>query len=129
MKRCADASFLIDVGRSDIGAASLLREMQLAGEPLMAPAPAVAELLLGAYLHRGEARDEAIAFAETIESIPTDYTIAAEAAQIGSELYRAGRPMPMVDLLVAATARAVKLALITRDRAFDRVPGLVVSKY
>lgn len=129
MKRCADASFLVDVGRSDIGAASLLREMQLAGEPLMAPAPAVAELLLGAYLHRGKARDEAIAFAETIESIPTDYTIAAEAAQIGSELYRAGRPMPMVDLLVAATARAVKLALITRDRAFDRVPGLVVSKY
>lgn len=129
MKRCADASFLIDVTRAHLGATAKLREMQLTGEGLRSPAPAVAELLLGAALHRGEARRQTISFAEEIETIPVDYLVAAEAAQIGLELYRAGRPMPMIDLLVAATARSQKMALLTRDKAFGRIDGLTVDEY
>lgn len=129
MRRCADASFLIDVTRSDLGAVEVLRDIQLAGEPLLSPAPAVAELLLGAFLHKGKAMEQAVAFAEALESIPTDYLVAAEAAQIGAELYRKGRPLPMVDLLIAATARAGKLSLITRDKAFDQIAGLSVTPY
>lgn len=129
MKRCADASFLIDVVRSDIGAVRLVREMQLGGESLHAPAPAVAELLLGALLHKGRARSETIALAEEIETIPTDYLVAAEAAQIASELSGRGRPLPMIDALIAATARLQKMALVTRDKAFSNISGLTIQGY
>lgn len=129
MRRCAAASFLIDVLRSDPGAVQLLREMQLAGESLRVQAPAVAEVLLGALLHKGAARSEPIALAEEIETIPTDYLVAAEAAQITSELYGSGRPLPMIEVLVAATARLQKLALVTREKAFSNITGLTLEGY
>lgn len=129
MRRCADASFLIDVIRSDVGAVERLREIQLAGESLSAPAPAIAELLLGALLHQGQSRRETIAFAEELDTLPTDYEVAAEAAQIAAQLQLAGGRMPMIDVLIGATARLRKLALMTRDRGFKRIEGLVIDPY
>jgi tRNA(fMet)-specific endonuclease VapC len=129
MKWCADASFLIDVSRGDIGAAAKLREMQLAGEVLQSPAPAVAELLLGAYLHTGKAQTEALTLAEEIETIPIEFETAAQAARIAAALIRAGKPLPMVDILIAAAALSNNLALLSRDQGFDRIEGLVVERY
>lgn len=129
MRRCADATFLIDVIRSDVGAVERLREIQLAGESLSAPAPAIAELLLGALLHKGRSQRETIAFAEQLDGIPTDYVVAAEGAQIAAQLLRTGGRMPMIDVLIGATARLHKLALMTRDLGFRRIEGLVIDPY
>jgi len=129
MNRCADASFLIDVTRGDIGAVGKLREIQLAGEALTSPAPAVAELLLGAYLHSGRAQTEAVSFAGEIETIPIEFETAVLAARIAAKLVRAGKPLAMVDILIAAAAVSKNLALLTRDQGFSRIDGLVVEPY
>lgn len=129
MNRCADATFLIDVMRGDPGASETIHEMRATGEALRSPSPAVAELLLGAFWHAGRARRQALEFAREIETLPIDFDAAAEAARIGAGLFRKGKPLPMVDLLIAATARNHHLTLLTRDRGFSHVEDLVVERY
>jgi tRNA(fMet)-specific endonuclease VapC len=41
-----------------------------------------------------------------------------------AELKRAGTPIPTNDLWIAALCRQHDLPLLSRDRHFDRVPGL-----
>ncbi len=129
MTRCADASFLIDVTRGDPGAAEKIREMQLAGEPLRSPAPAVAELLLGAILRGGEVERMTLRFAADIEVLGTDYQVAAEAARLGAAQIRRGRPIPITDLLIAATARLQQMALLTRDQGLRDIEALTTEPY
>lgn len=129
MNRCADATFLIDVVRGDAGASERVHEMRATGEPLRSPSPAVAELLLGALWRAGRAQRQTLEFAREIETLPIDYDVAAEAARIGARLFRKGRPLPLVDLLIAATARVHHLVLLTRDRGFSNIEDLAVEPY
>lgn len=46
-------------------------------------------------------------------------------ADIRGELKRAGRPIPGNDLWIAALARQHSLPVLSRDRHFDRVSGLI----
>ena len=50
--------------------------------------------------------------------------VAKEYGVVKQELRRKGRPIPENDIWIAATARQLKLALVTRDRHFDEVDGL-----
>jgi tRNA(fMet)-specific endonuclease VapC len=129
MIRCADATFLIDVTRGDPGAAETLREMRIAGEPLRSPAPAVAELLLGAHLLGGSVARKTLEFAADVEVLPIDYAVASEAARIGAVLDRRGRRLPMTDLLVGATAVVHQMALLTRDQGLSGIEGMVSESY
>lgn len=129
MNRCADATFLIDVVRGDPGAAEKIHEMRATGEALRSPSPAVAELLLGALWHAGTVKHRTLEFAREIETLPIDFDAAAEAARMGAGLLRRGKPLPLVDLLIAATARNHHLALLTRDRGFSNIEDLVVEHY
>ena len=129
MNRCADATFLIDAIRGDPGASEKVREMQLTGEPLRSPAPAVAELLLGAFLHSGKKGQLAVALAREVETLPVDYNAAEEAARMAGALHRIGRALPMLDVLVAATAVINHLALLSRDRGLRWIERLVVEDY
>ena len=45
-------------------------------------------------------------------------------ASIGSELKKAGKPIPTNDLWIAALCRQHSLALLSRDRHFDAVAGI-----
>jgi tRNA(fMet)-specific endonuclease VapC len=45
-------------------------------------------------------------------------------AEIRLELKRAGTPIPVNDLWIAALCRQHNLPILTRDHHFDRVPGL-----
>lgn len=91
-----------------------------------------AELLYGA---RKSARvDENIRllrrFFAPLASLPFDDRCADEAGLIRLDLERSGRPIGPNDLLIAATARAHDLVLVTRNtREFDRVPGLRVDDW
>lgn len=60
-------------------------------------------------------------FAERIYAI--DQTIADRWGRLVAETHR--QPLFIVDSLIAATALSHGLTLITRDRAFERVPGLL----
>jgi tRNA(fMet)-specific endonuclease VapC len=48
---------------------------------------------------------------------------------IRAELKRAGTPIPANDVWIAALCRQHSLALISRDRHFDAVPGITVLKW
>lgn len=91
-----------------------------------------AELLYGA---RKSARiDENLRllrrFFAPLVSLPFDDRCADEAGLIRLDLERSGRPIGPNDLLIAATARAHDLVLVTRNtREFDRVPGLRVEDW
>jgi tRNA(fMet)-specific endonuclease VapC len=64
-------------------------------------------------------------FFAAIPSVAFDDACAEEYGIIRSELTRTGRPIGPNDLLIAATARAHDLTLVTRNtREFSRIPSL-----
>lgn len=127
--RCLDATYLIDYLEGQPAAVEKMREWTSLAERLTSPAPAAAELLLGAYFEGGKALSEALGLLETVEVLPVDAPVATEAAQLGAELLRRGAAVPMVDLLIAAAARFHRGVLVSRDTSFGRIAGLAVETY
>jgi tRNA(fMet)-specific endonuclease VapC len=91
-----------------------------------------AELLYGA---RKSARVEdnlrlLLRFFAPLVSLPFDDRCAEEAGLIRLDLERSGRPIGPNDLLIAATARAHDLVLVTHNRReFERIPGLRIEDW
>jgi tRNA(fMet)-specific endonuclease VapC len=91
-----------------------------------------AELIYGA---RKSARVEANLsllgrFFLPLMSLPFDDRCAEEAGLIRLDLERSGRPIGPNDLLIAATARAHDLVLVTHNRReFERIPGLRIDDW
>jgi predicted nucleic acid-binding protein len=87
-------------------------------------------------LHRGvlaaraehrAARLAVLSYAErTFDALPVDERVAPQYGRIADEASRSGRDVRrhLADLLIAATAAAHGLLLITRDRALGATPGL-----
>ncbi len=87
-------------------------------------------------LHRGvlaarpeqrAARLAVLSYAErTFEALPVDGRVAPQYGRIADEASRLGRDVRrhLADLLIAATAAAHGLLLITRDRGLGATPGL-----
>ena len=125
-----DSSILIDAERGSLDLDQLLS--QSADIELAISAITAAELLHG--VHRAskkshKARREA--FVERLLEIwpvlPFDLTAARMHARLWAELAAKGISIGAYDLLIAATALANGLALVTRDkRSFPKVPGLQV---
>jgi tRNA(fMet)-specific endonuclease VapC len=62
--------------------------------------------------------------------LPLDESSAAEAGRLRDSLQRVGTPIGPYDLLLAGTARAHNLTVVTRNlREFSRVPGLRVENW
>jgi tRNA(fMet)-specific endonuclease VapC len=69
-------------------------------------------------------------FFDPFVSLPFDDRCAGEAGLIRLDLERSGRPIGPNDLLIAATARAHDLVLVSGNtREFGRVPGLRVDDW
>jgi tRNA(fMet)-specific endonuclease VapC len=86
-----------------------------------------AELLRGALRsQRVELNLERLAiFFAPLRSLPFDDTAAEHFARIGAELLKRGTPIGPNDLVIAATALAHQVTLVTHNTAeFSRVPGL-----
>lgn len=86
-----------------------------------------AELLYGARRSQRVAENLRLLdeFFATIASIPFDDSCADEYGKIRFELERTGTPIGPNDLMIAATARAHGLTLVTHNRReFARVPEL-----
>lgn len=127
--RCVDTSFCIDFIRGDHGAVALARELEAAGEQISVPSPVVTEFLTGAYSRKGKELEKSIALFERLSVAETSYAVALEAARIGGECIRKGEPRATLDLLVAATAVSLRCPLVTRDRDFSSIPGLILVTY
>jgi tRNA(fMet)-specific endonuclease VapC len=64
-----------------------------------------------------------------VEVLPWNSAAAHRYAAIRAVLERSGRPMGNMDLLIAAHALAVEAVLVTHDRVFRRVKGLMIEDW
>ncbi len=56
--------------------------------------------------------------------------ISLRAAELAASLQRSGQPIGLIDTLLAATAHAYGLTMVTRNvRHFEHVPGLAVENW
>lgn len=122
-----DTTFLIDAERD-------LQDLDAAlddEDDAAVAAITVAELLVGvetaAESHRASRRDFAEDVVTSLPVIPYDLGVAREHAFLLTAVKRAGKPRGAHDLLIAATAKATRRAVVTADeRAFDDLPGVHV---
>lgn len=103
-------------------------------EPVDFGIPAIvrAELLLGVLKSKAPDRTRATVetFLAPIETIPFDQAGAKHYADIRHDLEAKGTPIGPNDLLIAATARARHLTLITHNtNEFRRVTGLAIEDW
>lgn len=118
-----DATFLLAVERQDEAALDLLKRFQEAGEPLRIPATVWIDYLAAFDPRRRHDAMDRLAQAATFE--PVDRPVADEAARLQHDLGSGGGQEGWLDLLVAATCLRRQERLVSADRGYDRVPGLV----
>lgn len=124
-----DSSFLIDLLDGLAPAVQAARELDTRGEARYLTAPAASEVLVGAYLLGGPYLERTRTLVDSLPLLPFDREAYHEAGRLGSELVRRGTPLGQADLFVAALSIRHGERLLTRDRAFHRVPGLQVETY
>lgn len=127
--RALDARYCFDLLRGDAGAADRAREWESQQEPLTIPAPALAEFLRAAYRQGGRFLERSLTLARRLPALPLEREAADEAAGLGGALHRRGLAVGNLDLLIAAVVRKNRGILVTRDRAFQRIPGLHLETY
>lgn len=110
----------------------LARLTQREPEELSVAVMTVAELWFGALKSADPARGRAVtdAFLEPFEWLPFDETAADHYASARLHLERRGQPIGERDLIIAATALAHDLTVVTGNvREFQRVPGLRLENW
>jgi len=115
-----DTSFILDLWGGDPSAVAKAQEINVRGEPLYIPTPALFELWDGvARSHRpGEETEKIRAFVASHHLLPFGEGDAREAGLLQGRLARTGRPMNTVDVMVAGMAKARQQAVLAADRRF-----------
>jgi tRNA(fMet)-specific endonuclease VapC len=132
MAQLIDSSALISLERRGLPPDSIHRIVP--AESAAIASITASELLAGIHRARpSERRLRREAFVETVLVIlpvlPFDLLVARVHARVGAELLAVGQPIDSNDLLIAATALAYGLPVMTENvRDFERVPGLVVHR-
>ena len=135
MRYIADTTFLIDLVNGDKGAVELAEELDSTGEGMALSAISVEEYIRGVYfLFSGKKLKEKLRAAKgdlaPFTVIPVDEAVAFKAAEIDASLAKEGLMLSLADILIAATALANNLVLVTRNvKHFKRVRGLKVRRY
>ena len=127
--RALDATYCFDFLRGDPGAKERAAAWATDQERLTIPAPALAEFLRSGYRQGGRVLDRSLALTRRLEVLPLDAETAEEAARMGGELDRKGLAVANLDLLIAAIVRKHRAILVSRDRDFQRIPGLHLETY
>ena len=64
---------------------------------------------------------------QSVETVPTDERVWAEARRLAQETRRRALTLPATDLLIAACARVHGLEILHRDGHFDRLASIVAA--
>lgn len=122
-----ETSFVVDLLRGDPRALAKARELDGRGEAVYLPAPALFELWEGvarsARVRRS--RDLLEDFIKAQDLLPFAPEDAREAGFLSGNLKKEGRPMGTVDIQLAGMAKARGETLLTGDRDFSALSGLV----
>ena len=120
-----DSSFLIDLMRSQPRATQLLARLENAKELLLLTSPVVYELLSG-LRHKGSRAD--LIKVETLlrdyPSVDFDFAAARRAAEVRAEIHRTGRPVGVVDVMLAGIALAHGHGVVSRDEGLAELAPL-----
>jgi tRNA(fMet)-specific endonuclease VapC len=130
--------FLLDTGiASDYlnkrhGVFERARAERAKGNPVGIAVPVLAELVYG--IERSVTRDANIKFLRaalpTLRLWPFDQVAAFEYGRLYAELLRIGRPMQVVDIMIAAVALTLgNCTVISKDSDLTAVPGLSVENW
>lgn len=127
MKRVLlDTNAYVAFKRGENGIVELLRR----ADEIIVPTVVLGELLAGFALGRCEARnrEEMAAFLASprVRVVPADEGTADSYARVFVLLRRKGRPIPVNDLWIAATALQHGLLLVTFDEHFQFIEGLPI---
>ena len=126
----ADTSFVIDLMRREAGALRLSAGFEREEIALATTAVTAMELLKGAYL--SDNRDNLVK-ARTVLHLFTvlavDETMYEVYGRLAAGLSRAGTPVGDFDEIIAAVTLCHDGKIITRDRHFEKIPGLTVITY
>ena len=121
-----DSTFLVDLMKGDPGARGKAADLNARRESRFLSTPVLYEVLVG-ILFRGS-RQEAEVFAgiaSRFAILPFDERSARTAADIQTDLLRAGRPKSHADVMIASVAAAGGHSLVTRDHGFQDIAGIV----
>ncbi len=122
MRALLDTSFFVvtEPGRP-LGAAPDVTETEVS-------MVTVAELTLGVLMADDATRPDRLATLSAVESswdpLPVNVGVARAFARVVAGLRRDLRRVPVLDALIAATAIAEGIPLVTQDRDFDAIAGL-----
>jgi tRNA(fMet)-specific endonuclease VapC len=94
--------------------------------------PVLAELVFG--IEYGENRDRNMqALRSVLPSLkvwPFERAAAYEYGRLAAELRRSGRPMQVIDMMIAAIAIALgNCTVVTKDSDFAAIPGLTIENW
>ena len=126
-KRLLDTNIII----AFLGGDLQVQERLDAVSELLLPLVVLGELYYGA-VHSGRPQQNAAEverFARSCVVLGIDVETAQLYGSIKAELRRKGRPIPENDLWIAACARQHDLVLVTRDRHFNQVAGLLTEAW
>ncbi len=95
------------------------------------PSIAIGELYYGAQqsAHVAKNMDRVRVFASNAAVLACDAGTAEQYGKIKSELKSKGRPLPENDLWIAAIAKQYSLSVVTRDRHFKEIDGLLLEEW
>ena len=92
----------------------------------------LAELTVGVLMANDADRPARVATLSAVEStwdaLPIDAEVARQFGRIVAALRLAGRRVPVLDALVAATALVEQIPVVTQDRDYDAIPGVGVIR-
>ena len=107
-----DADFIIDIEKRIATSLDLFRRLDAGGHDLLLSVVAYAEYYSGVWRGVRPAMDDLI---DSLRLIDVTEPIAAQAARYRLEFKTRGRPLQLMDCLIAATARELGATLVTRN--------------
>ena len=125
MRVALDTNRLTDLLRGDAELADLLGTCEEIWVPLFVLAEIKAGFHGGSQRHRNEMILQKFLAKKTVDILLPGRETAEQWARLFVQLKRAGTPVPHADLWIGALALEHDLALITRDRHFEKIPQLL----
>ncbi len=119
-----DTNRLTDLFRGDVERAIFLGGCDAVGIPFVVLAGMKAGFPGGRRSAENERLLASLLTRETVTILYADRETTEQYARLFVQLKRAGTPVPDNDLWIAALCLEHDLALITRDRHFDKIPQL-----